>query len=143
VCVARTELVGDSQSLSMRVLDVVQRSPMSITAICREINGRYKYFCGHYNCFANARKKKTMITFPCPCDVRRSSVLRAIHELERENLIVINREKRTDGKNNRGWDWMKIVYPTLKVAIGRRVSVKLNPNVEMGLRKNSVGACIE
>jgi len=30
---------------------------------------------------------------------------------------------------------MKIVYPTLKIAIGRRVSDKLIPSDEKGLRK--------
>lgn len=109
----------DLTPLDLRLLYEIQKKPRAhITQLCRILNERWKGYCGHRSCFANIRKKRNGTVFKCECSFKRESVRKSLLNLERENLIVIRKEKKADAKNRRGWDFMKCCYPTLAVAFG-------------------------
>ena len=107
-------------SLQARVLRVIQQKPrLGPSEICRELNKKWKYYCGRRVCFANTRKLKTMVTFPSTCEVKRGSVFSAVSSLERKGLILTRRERKADMKNPRGWDWFRACYP-LQTPLNKR-----------------------
>jgi DNA-binding transcriptional ArsR family regulator len=104
--------------LQSRILFMVRYNPgLSKCEICRALNSRYKFYCGDKKCFANIRKRsgagswKNREILPHNCLYPLSTVRGALRSLEKRGLISIRREKKEDGRNRRGWDWMKLSYP--------------------------------
>ena len=105
--------------LEAQILLFTQKRPrLSKIEICRLLNEKFKYHCGRRRCFANPRKRRTMVIFPCTCETSLSKVLYALKQLQKRGLIIVRRERKADGKNPRGYDYMKVSYATLKVCFG-------------------------
>ena len=116
---------GVLTGIESRLLFLIQERPrMSKCELCRALNGREPYYCGDKKCFANPRKRsgrgswKSRKILIHECRFSLSTVRGAMRSLERRGLIIIRREKKEDGRNNRGWDWMKVSYSTGLIIFG-------------------------
>jgi hypothetical protein len=87
--------------------------------LCRSVNEIvYKYYCYDKSCYANPRKKAKaerglmVIRRAVLCARKLSTIRSSLRKMIKAGLLIKVREKRPDGRNFRGWDWMKVYYPT-------------------------------
>lgn len=94
-----------------RILDMIRSRPGIHTCeLCRKLNGKWKYYCGRKLCFANPRKRSKFLIRKPDCELPLSTLRTALRRMIQKGLVVKKREKRPDGRNNRGWDWMQCYY---------------------------------
>ncbi len=130
---------------SARILAVVQACPgINLSLLCRALNGQPSTgWCGLCSQYANPRKREraekwseqvTLLGMDAPyqlhdpCPLGFDNVRKSVYALAERGLLRLEREKRQDTRQPRGWDWMTCAYyqSQIHVALIGCVAQKLN-----------------
>jgi len=92
------------------ILNELSYGPRTVAKICRQTNRKQIWFCAFCRYYANPRKRKNFSRIhEVPCRPTYATFMRAARELEKEGLITRERVKKSDPRNNRGWDFMNVL----------------------------------
>lgn len=109
----------------MQTLQKIQETPrLSKSEICRCMNGKPYGYCSLRQCYANPRKRAKMLMLGLSlqrpvCRCSKANVWRITKKLENQGFLIVQKEKKQDHDNNRGWDWMQVSYTTGVIWFGR------------------------
>jgi len=101
--------------VNKKILDIVSNrgiQGIAIAQICRTINERGLSYCTTKDCYANSRKRKKQFVPSSVCKYSRTLIFNRIMKMENEDPPRLNtkKERRSDSRQPRGWDWMRGVY---------------------------------
>lgn len=97
--------------INQQILQLIKKkASISFAQICRTINDRGVSYCSKKRCYANPRKRAKWGIRKNACKHQLGGITRRIRKLEEKGQIKTRREKKTDTRQNRGWDFMNACY---------------------------------